>query len=321
MNVVFLGSGAFAVPILEQLAKTSDRYPLVRVVTRPDRPAGRGNKRRPTPVRVRAEELGLAVDAPATVNDAEYLRELASLSVNLVVVADYGELIRKAFRELPSIGIYNLHGSLLPAHRGAAPVVHALLDGDAVTGVTLFRIEAGLDSGPVVASSSTEICPLESAAELEPRLAELAAELIVETLPAFASGEFTETPQNEAEATLAPKIVKADARVDWSRSAEELARHVAAYNPDPGAFTYRLGGKRPDRTVILRARPLTGEAQGDVQPGTVVAVANDGIAIACSGGCLIVERLQRAGKAPLAAREYLRGARLEVGARFGEQDA
>ena len=219
MRIVFFGSGEFAVPTLERLHSQSETFPLVQVVTRPDRPAGRGKKLRPTPVRLRAGELGLGCIAPATTRDESVLALIASLKPDLFIVADYGEILGQALIDLAPIGIFNLHGSVLPAYRGAAPVAHALLERELETGVTLFRIERGLDSGPVVATRRLAVEPLETSGELEARLAEIAAELLGEHLPRFASGEFTEVDQAHDLATFAPKLEKADAEIDWTANA------------------------------------------------------------------------------------------------------
>jgi len=317
VRIVFFGTGPFAIPALERLHAASGVHPLLRVVTRPDRPQARGRKVSPTPVRRRASELGIACDAPETANDPVYLDSLAALAPDLFLVADYGEMLRKRIRELPAVGIFNLHGSLLPRWRGAAPVVHAILAGERETGVTLFRIERGLDSGPVVDMEKLTIGELETAGELEARLARAGADLIERNLPRFASGSLRETPQDDSQATPAPKIEKSAAQIDWTAPAEQVARQVRAYNPWPGAFSLIRG----ERTIFLRARPIGAEVQGTEPPGSVVSVARDAFCVRCGQGAIEVLELQREGKAPLEAAAYLRGRPLQPGDRFEQQGA
>jgi methionyl-tRNA formyltransferase len=313
VKVVFFGSGTFAVPALELLHGRSPRHPLRLAVTRPDRPAGRGRKLLPTPVRLRAAELGVACEAPDSANDPGFLDRLERVGADLFIVADYGEMLRKRLREAPSIGTFNLHASLLPAYRGAAPVVHALLAGEEETGVTLFRVEKGLDTGPIVGSARTGIAPLETAGELEERLARLAAGLLDASLDAFAAETFRETPQDERLATRAPKLEKRAGAVDWSLAPRALVNFVRALNPWPGAFSFLLGKDgRPERTVFLRVKEAAPGGE-DLPPGTVIDVRGDGFTVRAGGGAVEVLEVQREGKAPLRAAEYLRGRPLRPG--------
>jgi methionyl-tRNA formyltransferase len=315
VKVVFFGSGPFALPTLETLARGPSKTTLARVVTRPDRPQRRGKKLAPTPVRSRATDLGLSCDAPETANDSAYVEVLRGLSPDLFVVADYGEMLRKPLREVPAIGIFNLHGSILPRWRGAAPVVHSILHGDGETGVTLFRIEKGLDSGPVVDAERTTIAPTETAGELEPRLATLAARLLERSLDAFAARTFRETPQDDRLATLAPKVEKRDGAIVWDAPAIEVTNRVRAFNPWPGAYSF-LGG---ERTIFLRVAPSATSLPG-AAPGSVAAVTKDGFKIQCGTGSVDVLEVQREGKAALGAAEYLRGRPLKPGDRFAAAD-
>ena len=321
MRIVFLGSGEFALPSLERLHALSDTYRLVRVITRPDRPAGRGKRLTPTPIRRRAMELGIPCDAPPPVNDAEYLAELEGLGAELYIVADYGELLGKAIRALPAIGMFNLHGSLLPRFRGAAPVAYAILAGDEETGVTLFRVERRLDSGTMVDHAAVKIEQTETAGELEERLAHLAVELLERNLPRFADGSFTEEPQDESGVTLAPKLEKNEARIDWQRSAQEVVAAVRAYNPWPGAFTalHRSGAAAEavgERTTIWKAAVSSEEPQPPREPGAIIAAKNR-LSVQCGQGVVEVVALQRPGKATMAAAAYLNGMRLDPTAFFG----
>jgi methionyl-tRNA formyltransferase len=327
--VLFLGSGPFGIPVLEALHRSAARFPLVGVVTRPDRPGRRGRRLLPTPVRERAGELGLDCRAPTTANDPGFLAELRSLEPDVFIVADYGEILRAQLLDIPRIGAFNLHASLLPGYRGAAPVAHALLAGETVTGVTLFRIELGLDSGPVVARAEVEIQPDETAGELEERLAALAARVAADNLERLAAGSFQETPQDHSQATLAPKLKKADGLIRWDTEPHALHNFVRAMNPWPAAYSFL---ERPDgeaeRTAFLRVAPQPrnaanraaggagGTAPGAI-PGTVQDVSPEGFSVTCRGGNVRVLEIQRAGKAALDAAAYLRGRRLQEGDRFG----
>lgn len=324
MKVLFFGSGPFGLPTLDCLHQSAQQLELARVVTRPDRPHGRGKKLAPTPVRARARELGLPCDVPESANSPEYLDVLTSLQPDLFVVADYGEMLRKRLREIPRIGVFNLHASLLPQYRGAAPVAHALLAGEKVTGVTLFRIEKGLDSGPIVDAEQLEIGPLETAGELEERLSRLAASVLERNLGAFGSGKPQETAQDEKLATPAPKLEKQMGKIDWGRSSDALTSFVRALNPWPGAFSFlHSEGKPPERTVILRAKPGK-SADGpskERKEGCIDEVQKDGFTVRCGGGSLEILEVQRQGKAPLDSASYLRGKLLHPGDFFAADEA
>lgn len=318
MKVIFLGSGSFAVPVLERLCHAPGPQRLLRAVTRPPRPAGRGRKLRPTPVAQAARALGVPCDAPLSVNDPGYIETLRALAPDLIVVVDYGELLRKPFRDLARIGAFNLHASLLPRHRGAAPVARAILAGERTSGVTLFRIERELDAGPIVGTVALEIGELETAGELLSRLAPLAASLLERHLAAFAAGSFAATAQDHTLATRAPKIEKDEGRIDWTLEPDALARAVRAYNPSPGAHSLlHREGEAPERTVFLRVRPAPA-VRPELPPGTVEAVERTGFRVRSGQGAVAVLEIQRAGKSALSAAEYLRGRPLAAGDRFGE---
>jgi len=321
MTLIFLGSGQFAVPALEMLVRSPHSPALV--VTRPDRPAGRGRNIVPTPVRARARELGLREEAPASVNDPAFLARLAEMTPDLVVVADYGEILRRPFLAVPRIGVFNLHGSLLPRHRGAAPVPAAILAGDAETGVSLFRIGEGLDSGPVVDRSASPILPLETAGELEGRLAALAADLLERNLPGFAAGTFREEPQDDRLATRAPKLAPGAGELDWSLAASAVARLVRALSPRPGAHSVlRKSGGTPERMRILLAREVpSGEPAAAAPPGAVTRVDKHGFRVAAGGGEVEVLKIQPPGRSVLTASEFLRGYGLQTGDRFENRKA
>lgn len=331
MKIVFLGSGPFAVPTLERLHARREEYPLVRVISRPDRAAGRGRKLRPTAVRARARELGLRCDVPESTADPDYIAELRELGASLFIVADYGEILRSALCAVPSVGTFNLHASLLPKFRGASPVQYAILEGETRTGVTLFRVEPALDSGPIVARAEVEVRPQESAGELEERLSLAAADLLERNLASFAEGTFSETPQRHELATRAPKIRKEDALIDWTAGAERVSAAVRAYDPWPGAFSFLYrAGKPPERTVFTKVRPTEDdpspvrERQGGIalgraggRPGSIEIVTKKRFRVVCGRGSVEVERLQPSGKAEMDTAAYMQGRRLEEGDRFG----
>lgn len=322
-RIAFFGSGPFAVPLLERLARIVDEeahLELVAIVSRPGRPSGRGRKIRPQPVETRAGELGLEVRTPESINDPAELARLESLAPDLFLVADYGEFLRRPFRELARLGAFNFHGSILPRHRGAAPVARALLAGDPESGVTLFRIVQEMDAGPVVSIVRTPVQPSETAGELEARLAVLAADQLEATLPTFVDGTFTETPQDDELATKAPKLSPAEAGIPWSSTAGEVAARIHALHPWPVARSdiERPGLEPAVETLrLLRALPLADrDPPSTSEPGVVLEVTPEGIDVATSGGTVRLLELQRPGKKGLSARDFVRGFPVRPGDRF-----
>ncbi len=301
------GTPEFAVPALERLA---DVRRVVAVFTQPDRPAGRGQALRLSPVKHRALELGLPVHQPATLKTQEARELLASLKLDLLIVAAYGLILPPAILAMPRLGCINIHASLLPRWRGAAPIQRALLAGDASTGVTIMRMEAGLDTGPILGTRSTPITGLDTGESLHTRLASLGADLMVQTLPAIESGVLEEQPQSDQGVTYAQKIGKAEARIDWSQDAQRIWRQVRAFNPWPVAET-RYNGQQ----VRVWEAELAPANTPIALPGTVLAAGAAGIDVACGIGALRVRRLQLAGRKPLQAVDFLAGQRLD-GARF-----
>lgn len=310
-RIVFAGTPEFAVPSLDALAAVAD-VPLV--LTQPDRRAGRGRRMTPPPVKRAAEGLGLPVAQPAALDDRTLIGAwgLADEPPDLVLVVAYGLLLPRWLRDWPRRGCVNVHASLLPRWRGAAPVQHAILAGDAVTGVSLMRVERGLDSGAVYATRETAIGDDETAGELQQRLAGLGATLIADTLLKVVDGSLEPVPQDEAAATRAPKIDKSDARLDWSEPAAALARRVRAYNPWPVAFAVSEDGLV---LRVLRAVAVPAPAEADAPPGQVLAAGRAGIDVRAGDGVLRLQRVQGPSARPMDAAAYLAAHRVE-GVRF-----
>jgi methionyl-tRNA formyltransferase len=306
-RIAFAGTPEFAVPALHALAAAGARVPLV--LTQPDRPAGRGRRVTASAVKVAAQGLGLPVAQPHTLRGAGVLDALGAAPDLLVVVA-YGLLLPPAMLAWPRLGCVNLHASLLPRWRGAAPIQNAILSGDAVTGISLMQMDLGLDTGPVLATSSVAIGPRETGGELHDRLADLGARVLADALPALLAGRLRAAPQANELATLAPKIAKGDAPLDWRRPATELERRVRAFNPWPVAEALLDDGRR------LRIwDAVAGAAPAGVRPGAIVAARPDGIDVATAAGALRLLRIQPPSGNAMDAGAYLAAHSLE-GASF-----
>jgi methionyl-tRNA formyltransferase len=309
LKLGFAGTPDFAVPALQRLAAA---HRIAAVFTQPDRPAGRGRELHMSPVKRRALELGLTVYQPETFKTAETLETLRAAQIDALIVVAYGLILPAAALGLPRRGCFNIHASLLPRWRGAAPIQRALLAGDAITGVTIMRMEAGLDTGPMLASSRVRIEANDTAKTLHDRLAPVGAQLMAETLEGLHSGRAREVAQPADGATYAAKIDKAEAQIHWQHSAEEISRQVRAFNPWPMAET-RLNG---EQLRIWAAEAIESPAlQGTASPGSVLTAAPEGIDVVCGSGVLRILNLQLAGRKPLPAAEFLRGQRLD-GTRF-----
>ncbi|NEZ04462.1 methionyl-tRNA formyltransferase [Wenzhouxiangella sp. XN201] len=302
MRILYAGTPAFAVPALEVLIESADWRPAA-VLTQPDRGAGRGRRVRFGPVKQRALDAGIEVLQPVSLKQPEVQSLLAECRPDLLVTAAYGLILPQAVLDLPQYGCWNLHASLLPRWRGASPINQAILAGDAESGVSLMQMEAGLDTGPVILQRATPIGTDETAGELHDRLAELAAEVLVEGLSRLEQGRLpSPQPQDEAAATHAPLIDKHDARLDWQRPAVELARMVRAYHPWPVAF----GEIEGVTWRIHRARP----GEGRAAPGELLpARGPDVVAIGCGEGVLEILELQGPGRKPVAARDWFNARR------------
>jgi len=297
-RIVFMGSPDFAVPVLKALAEKCN---LVGVVTQPDRPAGRGRKLVPPPVKMLALTLGLPLIQPECLRAAEAMEQLRRWSPDLIVVAAFGQILRPEVLDLPRYDCINVHASRLPRWRGAAPINAAILAGDAETGVTIMRMDQGVDTGAILAQRAIPIAPEDTTGTLNVKLAELGAGLLLETLPGYLSGEIKPHPQDDSLATYAPMLKKEDGLLDFTRPAEELARRVRAFNPWPGAFFEWEGGL----FKVHRAR-LSGEKSSGAGSRLIVEGRP---AIGTSEGILILEEVQPAGKKSMPGKAFLAGGR------------
>lgn len=297
MQIIFMGSPEFALPSLNALRR---EYDLCAVVTQPDRPSGRGRALQESAVKREASASKIPVIQPENLRETKVYSHLASLQPGLIVVAAYGQILPRKILELPVHGSINVHASLLPRWRGAAPVQAAILAGDAQTGVTIMKMDAGLDTGPILKQTATPIRPDETGGELESRLARIGGELLVETIPGYLSGDITPTPQEDAQSTYAPMLKKRDGEIDPELDAEQLARQVRAFEPWPSSFFYW-----GDLRIVVRAARAT-LIQG-TKIGEIILV--EGLpAISTASGALVLERVQPAGKREMNAGDFLNGA-------------
>ena len=309
-RVVFMGTPDFAVPALQALARDHE---LVGVVTQPDRPAGRGRQLAPPPVKEAALALGADVFQPPTLRRPEAVERLARWQPELVVVAAFGQILRPEVLAIPPHGCLNVHASLLPRYRGAAPIPAAILAGDGRTGVTIMRLDQGLDTGPLLAQAEWPIGPHDTAGSLTAALARLGAGLLVEVLPGWLAGAVVPRPQDDAQATYCRTLRKEDGLLDWALPAAHLDRQVRACDPWPGAYTTWAG----QRLKVLRARPLpAGPAALPAAPGRVLDL-DPGVGVATGDGVLELVEVQLAGKAALDVHAFAQGRRDFVGSLLG----
>ncbi|MCG7601173.1 methionyl-tRNA formyltransferase [Halomonas sp. McH1-25] len=316
LRVVFAGTPTFAAESLKALL--ASQHDIVAVYTQPDRPAGRGRKLTPSPVKALAQERGIDVYQPATLKDSQAHQTLAALDADVMVVVAYGLLLPQAVLDIPRLGCLNVHASLLPRWRGAAPIQRAIEAGDSETGVTIMQMDAGLDTGDMLLTRRLPIEATTTGGALHDRLAQLGGDAIAEALDALSSGSLTATPQPSDGVTYAGKLSKAEAELDFTRAAEELAARVRAFNPWPVAWTLLDG--QPLR--IWLAEPEREATAHSAAPGTLLEPANDALRIACGSdgkGVLRVTQAQLPGGKPLAARDLLnsRAERFAPGSRVG----
>ena len=302
LRLAFMGTPEFSVPLLAELL--AQGHDVAAVYTQPARPKGRGLTEEPSPVARLAAAHGLQLRTPPTLKTEEAQAEFAALNLDAAVVVAYGLILPKLILDAPRRGCFNLHASLLPRWRGAAPIQRAIMAGDAETGACVMRMEEGLDTGPVLMAQSVRIGQ-RTCGELHNELARLGASLMARALAALERGSIAERPQDETGATYAKKILKEEARIDWSKSADEIDCLIRALSPAPGAWTEAKG----ERLKILYAEP----EEGSGAPGELL---DDGLTIACGSGALRLIRLQRAGRGVMSATELLRGFALPRGTRF-----
>ena len=302
MKLVFFGTSGFACPAFRAL---DDRYGIELVVTQPDRPAGRHAKLHPSPVKQVAFERGLALIQPNNINDPEAVEILRDISPDVIVVASYGQLLKAVVFDLPQLGTINIHASLLPAYRGAAPVNWAIMLGEKKTGVSTFFIERGLDTGDILLAESLDIGPDETAAELEDRLAQLGSNVILKTLGGLASESLQAVPQPQHGVSLAPSLVRDDGRIDWHQSATRIHNLVRGTIPWPGAWT-----QMANHRVKIHRTKLTHLASGVLHPGEIGPSETNRLLVGTEDRLVEILELQREGKPRITGRDFLHGLHL-----------
>lgn len=307
MRMIFAGTPPFAAPALEAL--TNAGHEIALVLTQPDRPAGRGMKSTSSAVKQLAQQRGFALLQPHSLKETELHAQLDAIGADVMVVAAYGLILPSPVLYIPRLGCLNIHASLLPRWRGAAPILQAILAGDRETGITIMQMDRGLDTGAILLQRSVEIDQHDTAQTLHDKLALLGARCIVETLTHMQQGKLFSVPQNEIAATYAPKLEKNDAEIDWRLSAKNINRAVRAFNPRPGARSH-IGGA----LMKIWQASTAGDVPG--KPGEIVAAGRDGIVVACGKGSLILETVQKSGGKKLSAAEFLSGHPLRPGDRF-----
>ena len=309
LRIVFCGTSDFALPSLRHLAAQPD-FQIVGVVTQPDRPRGRGQATASPPVKDAAVAAGLAVYQPQKIKSDEALEYFKRVAPDVVAIIAYGQIIPQRLIEIPRLGWINLHGSLLPKYRGAAPVHRAILNGETRTGLTTMRIDAGLDTGPMLLKYETEIGPDETAPELYARLAEAGAPLLAETLRGIERGTLTPAPQDNSQATFAPPLKKEEGRIDWSLPVQKIYNRIRALQPWPGTFTSFRG-----KNCAIWGRPA--DLAPSQQPPGAIALRGDSVIVACGeGSALRIEFVQLEGRKRITGREFANGARLAPDDRF-----
>jgi methionyl-tRNA formyltransferase len=303
VRIVFFGTAELAAVSLASLAD-EPRFSLVGVVTQPDRPKGRELKPQPSPVKVLANQRRLPVAQPPRCRQPDFIEQIRSLGPDLLVVAAYGQILPPALLEVPRWGCLNVHASLLPRLRGAAPIQWSIALGDAETGVTIMRMDAGLDTGDILRQTGVPITPDDTAETLHTRLAILGARLLVATIPDWLAGRITPRPQSAAEATYARKITRGDGRLDWSLPATAVVNRLRAFTPWPGAFTFLPAQPKP---VLLKIRRAEAVVTSSGRPGEVLGAGRSGLIVACGSGALRVLELQQEGGRPMGAPEFVAG--------------
>jgi len=306
-----MGTAELSRASLEKLAGDK-QFSIVAVVTQPDKPQGRELRLTPSPVKILAAQLNLPVLQPLKARDEEFIGKLRALKPDLMVVVAYGQILPQSLLDLPPFGCLNVHTSLLPKYRGAAPIQWAIASGDADTGVTIMQMDAGLDTGPVLATRRTPISPADDSQSLHDRLAQLGAELLAETIPSYIAGKITPQPQPAEGSTYAAKIKKEDGQVDWNQPATQTWNRLRAFTPWPGAFTFFLADPKPQLLKIWRAEVV--EKSGVA--GTILSADKTGVVVGCGRDALRILELQREGGKRLPVEPFLTGFPLRAGGKF-----
>ena len=309
LRIVFMGTPGFACPTLQTLVDRGER--VVGVVTQPDRPKGRGQQLQPPPVKVLAERHGIPILQPLKLRVPEAIEEIRVMAPDLIVVVAFGQILPQSLLDIPPRGCINVHASLLPRYRGAAPLNWCIINGETETGVTTMLMNAGLDTGDMLVKRATPIGPDEDAASLHDRLAVLGAATLAETLDLLVAGRLVPEKQNDALTCYAPLLKKEHGRIDWAREPAAIRNLVRGLTPWPGAYS-SLGGK-----LLKISRVACGVGSGT--PGTLLRVGRDGIEVACRGGSVLIQELQLEGKRRMAAGEFLAGHPLEPGMLLGQE--
>lgn len=310
MRLVFMGTPDFATASLEALLKSG--HSVVGIVTQPDRPKGRGNILTPSPVKLLAQREQISLLQPLKMKDPEFFHALAGWKPDLIAVAAFGRILPPMILSLPLLGCINVHGSILPKYRGAAPIQWAIINGETETGVTTMLMDEGMDTGAILLQETIPITPDDTVGTLSPRLAELGGNLLVETITRLKAGTLIPRPQDSSRATLAPLLKKEDGIIDWALPATALANRIRGLAPWPGAYTTVAGG---DRWTIWRARKVPGSVTK--APGVIVAVTHEAIHVATGDGILAVMELQAANSRRMAVSQYLAGHPVAVGLQLG----
>jgi methionyl-tRNA formyltransferase len=306
LRLLFFGTPAFAVPTLERLVGSP--HEVAGVITQPDRPRGRGQHIQPEAVKRAADDWKLPVLQPEKLNDPRWLRSIEALAPDLGIVAAYGRILPQALIDLPRLGMINVHASLLPRWRGAAPIHRAVVAGDRTTGVTIMRVVLALDAGPMLAKAETEIQPFETSRDLEVRLATLGANLCGATIDRLEAGPVEETPQDERQMTYAARLTRRDSVIDWARPADVVHNQIRGVQPWPLAGVLMKG-----RRVMFLQSAVGDAASLQAAPGTVVAVDSDSFSVAAQPGTVRILEIQEAGRAPMTVKAYLNGRRVAEG--------
>ena len=321
LRIIFMGTPELSCASLEKLAHDKN-FQIVAVVTQPDKPKGRELKLQPSPVKILAQKLNPPVLQPAKARDEKFISELRELKPDLIVVVAYGQILPQAILDLPKSGCLNVHASLLPKYRGASPIQSAILNGETETGVTIMKMDAGLDTGGILAQARTPILPEDNSQTLHDRLAQLGGELLVEIIPDYVAGIIRPEPQPAEGASYAAKIKKEDGRIDWNLSAQEILNRLRAFTPWPGVFTFLKIEPKPQLLKIWKAEiveEISGRdsATRRPHPGEILSADKNGIIVTCGKDFLHISELQREGGRRLSAQEFLAGNPLKVGEKFG----